>query len=65
MAGTDPRHKALFRRLELTYLLSYPRESVTSPCASACAFIQSQSQLRFGLPQAAVGISFVKEQKSV
>lgn len=30
-------------RLELTYLLSYPRESVTSPCASACAFIQSQN----------------------
>ncbi|WP_416232854.1 ECs_2282 family putative zinc-binding protein [Enterobacter asburiae] len=43
MAGTDIRHKALFMRLELTYLLSYPRESVTSPCASACAFIQSQN----------------------
>lgn len=43
MAGADLRHKALFRRLELTYLLSYPRESVTSPCASACAFTQSQN----------------------
>ncbi len=38
VSGADIRNKALFRRLELTYLLSYPRESVTSPCASACAF---------------------------